>query len=76
MNSLEIKSNARPCDSQAQAVSPKEDGFIEIINCVINQSNNRTFRPLINPTRSSLMMSPITFDSLRDKHLAKKCNQC
>ena len=71
MNSLEIKSNARSGDSQVQEVSPKEVGFIEIINCVINQSNNRTLRALINPTRSSLMMSPIIFDSLRDKHLAK-----
>ena len=71
MNSLEIKSNARSVYSQAQEVSPKEVGFIEIINCVINQSNNRTLRALINPTRSLLMMSPIIFDSLRDKHLAK-----
>ena len=71
MNSLEIKSNARFGDSQVKEISPNEVGFIEIINCVINQSNNRTFLPLINPTRSSLMMSPIIFDSLRDKHLAK-----
>ena len=71
MNSLEIKSNARSGYSQVQEASPKEVGFIEIINCVINQSNDRTFRHLIKHTRSSLMMSPIIFDSLRDKHLAK-----